>query len=349
MKQLQKKSSMLIVIYTISIFIFSLAYNTCFHTEYQKVKDSPLLSDSYAVIRFNDNQSRIEKINQWAETANCHYVMTVLEWSRGKTVGFSEAFFRDMDIDTSSVMDSEADEDVAVVNENALDMCHETTEGLYFNIQGISYRVVATYTDNQDDKMYETLYYLNQNAKSLQDKKGYDYVLLDPMAGENIDTVVKEFQQTFPDTSVSIWNGNISGGIDNRPYFVLVTMSVAILLCINCIGFSNEWIKAQIREFGIRKLVGATDRGNHLLLWKRLLKLLLFSFVTGILLACFVLVSLNHLSEFKATRNLFGTYLYAKSAILAGGSVWLIGVILTELNLFCLRKRDILTNIRGGR
>lgn len=347
MKHFQKKSVMLIMIYTISIFIFSLAYNICFRTEYQTIKDSPILSDSYAIINFNGKNAEIKKLNQWAKNENCHYFMTVSEWSQGKTAAFSDVFFKDMKINTLDLSTIENNADVAVVNKNALDMCYEIAGKLYLKMHGVSYKVIATYEDSQDDKIYETFYYLNQNAKSLQNNRGYDYLLLEPVAGENLEEITESFQQAFPNTSVFVWNGNKSGGMDNRPYFVLVTMLTAVLLCINCIGFSNEWIKAQIQELGVRQLVGATNRKNHLLLLKRLFGVFFISFLWGILLAVATLFILHQITALKATRNLFGTYVYAKSIFLAGGSVWIIGVILMEINRFSLQKRNIIATIRG--
>lgn len=338
---------MLIVIYTISIFLFSLAYNICFCTEYQAIKDSTILSDAYAVIRFKAEKPKIETLNQWAKKADCHYFMTGSEWSQGKTVAFSENFIRDMELDVSCLKGIKEDADVAIVNEDALNMCHETEDGWYMKLQGETYKVIATYRDFQDDRANETFYYLNQNAKSLQRNNGYDYLLLEPVAGKSLDEITEQFRQVFPEVSVSKWEGTRSGSMDNRPYFILVTTLVAILLCINCIGFSNEWVKAQIQELGIRKLIGATDGQNHCLILKRFMRMILLSFLIGTLMAVCALTAIKYISALGATRSLFGTYFYGKSILLAGVSVGAIGFFMTEYGFFFLKRRNVLRNIRG--
>ena len=349
MKRLRTKSALLFLIYFISVFIFALAYNACFSQEYEKIKDCDILSDSYAVIRFNEEKPDFQTLNEWVKDAPCHYVIGVMEWSQGKSISFTEEFFRDMKIDTSYLNDIKPDADVASVNEDALDMCYEGENGRYLKLHGIAYKVIAIYKDYKDDKLNETYYYLNQNAKSLQGKKWYDVVLLDPVAGAPLKTVVNMFKETFTDISVSEWTGAQQGIVDTRPYFVMVTMVVALLLCVNCVGFSNEWVKAQVPEFGIRKLVGATERQNHYLMLKRFLTMFFVSYGCGLLLAMIALYTLKNTSSLSATRGLFGTYLYGKSALYAGISVAVIGFLITEYSLLFLRKRNILANIRGRR
>lgn len=349
MNRFRTKSAMLFLIYSISVFIFVLAYNVCFGQEYQKVKDCDLLSDSYAVIRFEGNKPNIQTLNEWAKDAPCHYILTVMEWSGGKTVAFTEEFFRDMKIELSYLEGIKADADVAIVNEDALDMCYEAEDGRYLKMHGIAYKVIATYRDDKDQELEETDYYLNQNAKSLSESNDYDLLLLDPVAGAPLKTVVNGWKEAFSNTTVSEWNGAQQGMIDTRPYFMMVTMIVAILLCVNCVGFSNEWVKAQIPEFGIRKLVGATERQNHWLLVRRFFKIFFTSYGCGLILALLTLCVLKNASAFHSTRSLFGTYLYGKSVFYSGISVAGIGFLITEYSLFFLGKRNILVNIRGGR
>lgn len=51
-----KKSKMLFIIYTASVFLFALAYNICFHVSFQPDKACDFLSDFYSVVYFKEDK-----------------------------------------------------------------------------------------------------------------------------------------------------------------------------------------------------------------------------------------------------------------------------------------------------
>lgn len=345
MYQFYKKSKMLFIIYTASVFVFALAYNICFHQSFQPDKECDVLSDSYSTVTFREEKPSVKELNQWESGVGSRYMMAVFSYSHGKTAAFTEEFFRAIGADSDCLYDMEWDEDTALVNTQALELCHEVNGKLYLKVQGVRYQVIATYQDIKDDGMQETFYYLNQNAKSLQDSAGYDYIILDPK-GDSA-ALEKSFKGKFGKVSFKRWQGEQENTMDNRPFFVLVTVFCGILLSLNCIGFSHEWMKPLYMECGIRKMLGARAWQNHWLVFKRFLLLFFCAFLCGNVLAVLFLYLLSNMASFPATRNLVGMFLYWKSALAAGASVGVIGAVILEWDLFVMGRKNILKNIRG--
>ncbi len=340
-----KKSKMLFIIYSASVFLFALAYNMCFHVSFQPDKACDFLSDFYSVVYFKEDKPEIEELNQWEKDVDCTYMIPVFSYSQGKAAEFTEEFFRELGISGDVLKGEEQGGDIALVNRDGLAQCHETKGKLYLKVQGVRYRVIAQYEDVKDDGMQETFYYLNRNAESLQEKTGYDYVILDsPSDGGKAE---KSFKQRFGKISVKHWQGTLENTMDNRPFFVLVTVFCGILLSLNCIGFSHEWMKPLYEECGIRKMLGAREWQNHWLIFRRFLGLFFCSFFCGNLLAFALLSVLSHVQSLPTFRELMGSFLYWKSVLAAGLSVGLIGTVILEWNIFCMGRKSILKNIRG--
>ncbi len=340
-----KKSKMLFIIYAASVFLFTLAYNMCFHVSLQPDKACDFLSDFYSVVYFKEDKPEIEELNQWEKDVDCTYMIPVFSYSQGKAAEFTEEFFRELGISGDVLKGEEQGGDIALVNRDGLALCHEIEGKLYLKVQGVRYRVIVQYEDVKDDGMQETFYYLNRNAKSLQEKTGYDYVILDsPSDGGKAE---KSFKQRFGKISVKHWQGTLENTMDNRPFFVLVTVFCGILLSLNCIGFSHEWMKPLYEECGIRKMLGAREWQNHWLIFRRFLGLFFCSFFCGNLLAFALLSVLSHVQSLPTFRELMGSFLYWKSVLAAGLSVGLIGTVILEWNIFCMGRKSILKNIRG--
>lgn len=344
-KEVHKKSKMLFVIYTISVFLFALAYNMCFHRSFQPDKVCVFLSDFYSAIYFKEDKPMIKELNQWEKDIECQYLMPVFSYSQGKAAEFTEKFLRDLGVSGDVLKGEEQSGDIALVNRDGLALCYEMNGKLYLKVQGIRYRVIAQYEDVKDDGLQETFYFINRNAKSLQEKTGYDYVILDsPSDGGKAE---KSFQQKFREVSVKHWQGTLENTMDNRPFFVMVTVFCGVLLSLNCIGFSHEWMKPLHGECGIRKMLGAREWQNHWLIFKRFLGLFFCSFFCGNLLAFAFLFVLSHMQSLPSLRELMGSFLYWKSVLLAGLSVGSIGTVIIEWNIFWMSRRNILKNIRG--
>lgn len=349
MYRFRMKSMMLFLIYTASIFLFALAYNMCFHPREGAGNPYQFLGDSYSIVGFHKNQAKIGELDKWAKrTGGCPF-MAVYEYSQGRTAAFTEDFFRGIGVIFEELENFDKDADVAVVNEDALGLCHNTSQGTFLKIHGKIYKVLAIYQDKKDDRIDEIFYYINQDAKNLQETAGYDYVLLWPGSNQDMEALKAQWEKAFPESGLYWQEGVDPKRIDVRPSFVLITVICSILLGLNCIGFSSEWMNPQYQECGIRKLLGATDMRNHCLILKRFLALLVCAFVIGTAAAFLAIFLLQDIPGLPATRNLVGNYLYWKSALYAGVSVGGIGIVILEWNYFLLRRHNILRNIRGLR
>lgn len=282
MNLLRIKSVMLCIIYTASIFLLSIAYYAHFSEEYNPAKDSRVLSDYYIIVDFDGEKPTIEQLNEWASKQNCRYVMTKNMSSQSRTVAFSTQFMKDMKISPSCLEGVASNEDVAIVNEDALEMCYKIEDELWLNRLGTEYKVIATYEDCQDDVSQEVFYYLNQNAKSLQKDVVYDTALIDPRFGVSMDALEQNIVDTFLDVSVSRWSNTQETVLHMGPLGTEIEMLFAVLVCLGSIALTKKWIETQQQEFEIRCLVGATEGQNRLLLLKRLGFLLLLALCCGL-------------------------------------------------------------------
>lgn len=349
MKIFFSKTKMMLLIYTFSVVIFSLAYNAYYLSENEGNKDIDFLSDHYTTVIFQNENADIEKLIEWKKNnQECNYLIVDYMWSRGKGIIFSKDFFEEMKIYVDDFHEKDLEDNIAVVNNSYKDLCYEENGETFLKIHGKVFRVISFYDDVKDDKMYECSYYLNIASDELIDTNDYNSIIIDSVLENNMDDVILSFQDKFENTSITKWNGNKENIMDNRPYFIIITVLCGGLICLNCIGYSNEWLKFQRQELGIRKLVGATGFKNHILILKRFLMIWGIAYVIGIIIINIVYFILRFIPELQSTRMLFGNQLYVKPALLSGICVIIIGIIMIEINHLKTIKSQMITDIRGN-
>ena len=349
MKIFISKTKMMLLIYVFSVVIFSLAYNAYFLSENEGNKDIDFLSDHYATVFFQNENADIEKLIEWQrDNQECKYLIVDYMWSRGKGIIFSEEFFEEMKMNVNDFHKKDLEDNIAVVNNGYKDLCYEENGDTFLKIHGKVFRVISFYDDFKDDKMYECSYYLNIASDELRNTNDYDSIIIDSISENSMDGIILSFKDKFHNTSIKKWNGNKENLMDNRPYFIIITVLCGSLICLNCVGYSNEWIKYQRQELGIRKLVGATGLKNHILILKRFLVIWAIACMIGILITNIVYYIIRSIPELQSTRMLFGNHLYVKPALLSGICVMGIGIVMIELNHLKTRKSRMITDIRGN-
>lgn len=342
MKQFIIKSRMFFLICFMSTVILTLACNAMFP---DPVKDFALLSDSYLTVEFQQKRPAVEDLNIWAEKNQCK-LMTGYVFSNGKTAAFDKKLMKFLGINPSAWEETMQEENVAIVNTDAQRLCYNREGQTFLPFRGADYRVIGFFNEDKDDPENRTDYILNQNAEALKNSNYYTYVFLDMRKDCTAEKLIKSFQKNFSFSAVYPWRGGLSGSLDARPAVALVIAVCGCILCLNCAGYSGAWIHAQKKEFAVRRLVGASESQNHILLLKRFVEIWAGAYILGIIFSGILLYILSKIENLQSTRRLLGTSLDVRAVILAGTAVFLIGFAVMEICRLGEKRRETMLGLR---
>ena len=342
MKQFIIKSRMFFLICFMSTMILTLACNAMFP---DPVKDFGLLSDSYLTVEFQQERPAVEDLNIWAEKNQCK-LMTGYVFSNGKTVAFDKKLMKFLGIHPSEWKETMKEENVAIVNTDAQRLCYAREGQTFLPFRGTDYRVIGFFSEDKADPENRTDYILNQNAEAVKKSNYYTYVFLDMKKGCTTEKLIKSFQNNFSFSAIYPWRGGLSGSLDARPAVALIIAVCGCILCLNCAGYSGAWIRAQKKEFAVRRLVGASESQNHILLLKRFYGIWAGAYILGIMVSGILLYILSKIENLQSTRRLLGTSLDMRAAVLAGTAVFLIGFAVTEICRLGEKRRETMLGLR---
>lgn len=327
MKQFIIKSRMFFLICFMSTVILTLACNAMFP---DPVKDFDLLSDLYLTVEFQQERPAVEDLNLWAEKNQCK-LMTGYAFSNGKTAAFDKKLMQFLGINPSAWEENMQEENVAIVNTDAQRLCYNREGQTLLPFRGTDYRVIGFFNEDKADPENRTDYILNQNAEAVKDSNYYTYVFLDMKKGCTAEKLIKSFQKNFSFSAVYPWRGGLSGSLDARQVVALVIAVCGCILCLNCAGYSGAWIYAQKKEFAVRRLVGASESQNHILLLKRFVEIWAGAYILGIIFSGILLYILSKIENLQSTRRLLRISLDVRAVILAGAAVFFIGFAVMEI------------------
>lgn len=327
MKQFIIKSRMFFLICFMSTVILTLACNAMFP---DPVKDFDLLSDLYLTVEFQQERPAVEDLNLWAEKNQCK-LMTGYVFSNGKTAAFDKKLMEFLGINPSAWEETMEEENVAIVNTDAQRLCYNREGQTLLPFRGTDYRVIGFFNEDKADPENRTDYILNQNAEAVKKSNYYTYVFLDMKKGCTAEKLIKSFQKNFSFSAVYPWRGGLSGSLDARPAVALVIAVCGCILCLNCAGYSGAWIHAQKKEFAVRRLVGASESQNHILLLKRFVEIWAGAYILGIIFSGILLYILSKIENLQSTRRLLRISLDVRAVILAGAAVFFIGFAVMEI------------------
>lgn len=342
MKQFIIKSRMFFLICFMSTVILTLACNAMFP---DPVKDFALLSDSYLTAELQQKRPAVEDLNIWAEKNQCK-LMTGYVFSNGKTAAFDKKLMEFLGINPSAWEETMEEENVAIVNTDAQRLCYNREGQTLLPFRGTDYRVIGFFNEDKADPENRTDYILNQNAEAVKKSNYYTYVFLDMKKGCTAEKLIKSFQKNFSFSAVYPWRGGLSGSLDARPAVALVIAVCGCILCLNCAGYSGAWIHAQKKEFAVRRLVGASESQNHILLLKRFAGIWAGAYILGIMVSGILLYILSKIENLQSTRRLLGTSLDVRAVILAGAVVFFIGFAVMEICRLGEKRREIMLGLR---
>lgn len=342
MKQFIIKSRMFFLICFMSTVILTLACNAMFP---DPVKDFALLSDSYLTAELQQKRPAVEDLNIWAEKNQCK-LMTGYVFSNGKTAAFDKKLMEFLGINPSAWEENMQEENVAIVNTDAQRLCYNREGQTLLPFRGTDYRVIGFFNEDKADPENRTDYILNQNAEAVKKSNYYTYVFLDMKKGCTAEKLIKSFQKNFSFSAVYPWRGGLSGSLDARPAVALVIAVCGCILCLNCTGYSGAWIHAQKKEFAVRRLVGASESQNHILLLKRFAGIWAGAYILGIMVSGILLYILSKIENLQSTRRLLGTSLDVRAVILAGAVVFFIGFAVMEICRLGEKRRETMLGLR---
>lgn len=342
MKQFIIKSRMFFLICFMSTVILTLACNAMFP---DPVKDFALLSDSYLTAELQQKRPAVEDLNIWAEKNQCK-LMTGYVFSNGKTAAFDKKLMEFLGINPSAWEETMEEENVAIVNTDAQRLCYNREGQTLLPFRGTDYRVIGFFNEDKADPENRTDYILNQNAEAVKKSNYYTYVFLDMKKGCTAEKLIKSFQKNFSFSAVYPWRGGLSGSLDARPAVALVIAVCGCILCLNCAGYSGAWIHAQKKEFAVRRLVGASESQNHILLLKRFAGIWAGAYILGIMVSGILLYILSKIENLQSTRRLLGTSLDVRAVILAGAVVFFIGFAVMEICRLGEKRRETMLGLR---
>lgn len=342
MKQFIIKSRMFFLICFMSTVILTLACNAMFPDQ---VKDFDLLSDLYLTVEFQQERPAVEDLNLWAEKNQCK-LMTGYAFSNGKTAAFDKKLMQFLGINPSAWEENMQEENVAIVNTDAQRLCYNREGQTLLPFRGTDYRVIGFFNEDKADPENRTDYILNQNAEAVKKSNYYTYVFLDMKKGCTAEKLIKSFQKNFSFSAVYPWRGGLSGSLDARPAVALVIAVCGCILCLNCTGYSGAWIHAQKKEFAVRRLVGASESQNHILLLKRFAGMWAGAYILGIMVSGILLYILSKIENLQSTRRLLGTSLDVRAVILAGAVVFFIGFAVMEICRLGEKRRETMLGLR---
>ena len=342
MKQFIIKSRMFFLICFMSTVILTLACNAMFPDQ---VKDFDLLSDLYLTVEFQQERPAVEDLNLWAEKNQCK-LMTGYAFSNGKTAAFDKKLMQFLGINPSAWEENMQEENVAIVNTDAQRLCYNGEGQTLLPFRGTDYRVIGFFNEDKADPENRTDYILNQNAEAVKKSNYYTYVFLDMKKGCTAEKLIKSFQKNFSFSAVYPWRGGLSGSLDARPAVALVIAVCGCILCLNCTGYSGAWIHAQKKEFAVRRLVGASESQNHILLLKRFAGIWAGAYILGIMVSGILLYILSKIENLQSTRRLLGTSLDVRAVILAGAVVFFIGFAVMEICRLGEKRRETMLGLR---
>ncbi len=346
MRKILLKAKMLLCILTMSLVIFILAFSALLFPKYNKVKDVEFLSNDYYTVTFRDSNISIGEFYGNFNSEFFEYIIANYQWAKIKAIPFGEKELEQLGIDSEVLQNRKKQEDIAVINEKYLKICYEENNTYYIENQGVIYEVIGTFSDDKDDDLKETSCYLNLNANGLKSNNKYDCLFLDISKNYDAEQLVKSIKKKYPEIDIKKWSGTQYNTFSNNVYLFVVTLVCALLLCMNCVAFTEAWLSSQKGELGIRRLVGATIKNNNCYIIKSYLEIFGISCGSAVLISFLVFGFLKRIELLRATRELFGTSLHIGPLLLAVIVVFVIGGITIQLQYLTIMKKEILEMMR---
>lgn len=340
-KRINSQSIFLLIIFAFSIMTLTFAFNIYFVEKNLKEKEIDFLSDDYYLVSFDENNPKIEELNTWKEfeeKSTKVYTMSVLS---NKTAIFDKDFLNKVDIVKKLEENFDLEDAVALVAEEAENRCFEENGHRYIKVRGIKFLVIGFFSQHTERKFTTTDSILNQNASLLKENQDYEYVILDPDSKDGVVDIVERFKSKFPNATLSKWDGRQSDIVSSIIYIFLLPLAVGIIICINCIGLTDEWIRGYYYEIAIRRLIGSSNTRNCFRFIKKYTLLFSFSLIIGLGIYYIVYYIIQNLDFMESIRYSIGNHIYFESVMFSSVLVYIIGIVVLIIKLLKINRKEV--------
>ncbi|MCR5665581.1 MAG: hypothetical protein K6G01_02010 [Eubacterium sp.] len=326
------------------VAIFILSISSLFYPYYHEEKDADYLSEYYFSIHFDNEKMSIGDLLNTMDTQKMLHITFLYNWSDGKATNFTNSFFKEIGANLTKDMKSD-NEPVALVNQDEMEICIEENGERFIQSNGQQYRVIGTFEDLKKDGMSDTAYYINLNSDVTRKDCNYEYMLCDFETPTDLKKVEKSVANKVKAVQPVEWSGvKTTEEIVVRDVYAVVILIVAIVICVNCVGFMDSWIRNSIYEFSVRKLVGAHDFSNLKLMMKRFCIVFTIAAMVGCIIDLIIYRAFSKIEYFQIFAGIFDNRIRLGNMLSGVLFVFVIGIITLNIRYFMIRnsgKMDI--------
>ena len=366
MKAFLYKAKLLIIIYSTSAFLLTLASAAVIKQYYVTEKELPCLSDHYmvGVIRSLDieaennlkNKDVIAYLNSIKEKENYIYIRKISN-TQGRAVIYSEKTDFALPIISGRLFQKEdfiKHTNTIIISSELEKDCIEKDGKNYYMHNNQYFEVIGVYPGIIGNDIQETLYYVNLNAKYLQDDYAYGEYILD--TGKNSQYICNGMQEYFfklndyimmqSKFGLSKDSKQLSNVVSNAAKMIAIVFMSGLLVLMNSLSVSIQWIGGRKKEIAIRKLLGASDEKIRIWLIKQYITLICCSFFIGTLLATFLIKNSKNIIAAPTIYLLFGDTLNLITTVIAFIILLIEGLAVLFWTLNSYNKKQIVSNVR---
>lgn len=364
MKAFLYKAKLLIIIYSTSAFLLTLASAAFIKQYYLSQKILPCLSDSYivgATTSYDIEEERSIKnsdVLSYLNSIEDNYIyIRNLSNSRGRAVVFSENSGFSLPIISGRLFQKEDftnHSNTIIISEELEEDCVKKASKLYYIYNNKYFEVIGIYQGVLGEDIEEADYYINLQAEYMHDGYAYGEYLID--VGDKSQYECNKMEEYIEGINSDVEMQHASGlgrdsmtlsdVVSNASGMILIIFISALLVLMNSISVSSQWILARKKDIAVRKLLGASDENIRRWVIKQYIGLICGSFILGLLLASIIIKNSRKIVAVPTIYLLFGEYLDLRVTIIAFLILLIEGLAVLFITLNFYSKKHIVSNVR---
>ena len=266
---MKKQNIFIIVIFFIVSLFISLLFNIIESSYNYSKENNEILSNNAMQLEINNADINYEDLlDILNETPGIYLEKDNLSLSAyyGKFIYFNENLKYTPPLITGEFLNTEMFNSLngkySVIGKNLSNLIKERNNQKYVSINGEEYSVVGIMGYSNKDSIFDEKFYVNINPHILTDINGKWII-----DGENIngmyDIINSRAKIIDNDIKISLLSldraeSSIANIFSNKIYLIIIFVLVVLTLLLNIINVTNNYIIKRKKEFGIRRVYGAT-------------------------------------------------------------------------------------------
>lgn len=347
MKYLIKKSIAVIIINVFTAVFIVIALSSFTYTLNMSYEYQDGLTQNYILFSFNKINDNIFVGDLLDEVKKCDEQISVFRYQNNGTCGVyynSEVrAFLQMQSGRFFIKDDfDSNDKVAVVSNVYSNQCVIVDNEKKILIDNDYYRVIGEYEYNYNPVNESAYVYYNLNT--LENRSETTYIgqfALD--ADNNTDSIVSNLKNDYPISIIKTvnqfsWLERFKTALSSQ-FITLVPLTlVTIMVLLNSVNISINWIEKRKKELVARQICGATYKNIGIMLFNDYYMIITASFLVGAIIAFFIS---------KVPIKLFVGFVFSISAIAVSYIVTVV-VSLLSISIVLVRSyRKTIVSQRG--